>query len=160
MASLFYLPTDNNAIFKGNMPYNNSIKIPFITPLISEGGFAVVNEVDIQNRDTVQYFLTFDDVVSYFYFGKGLGSLTIQGTLFSDCENNFNGIPDLIAAISTVRGKETKIYFGSITFTCVLSAFTIRASAEEGLSNTMDFNLQLDIIGHQGFDSPKVTSLC
>src|SRR5579859_7439346 len=59
------------------------------TEEVSIGAF-IVSEVLFQNKDTIQYFLTFDDLVSYFYFGKGLGSMVISGSIISSCNGSWN----------------------------------------------------------------------
>jgi hypothetical protein len=158
-AVYYYLPTNSlvnrsgtpgaaASLFGKGFPVNTSIRIPFLNNLTSQNGFAIVTEVGMQNKETIQYFLTFDDVISYFHFGKGLGSITISGILFSDCSNNFTGVDIFNQTIANLRGTTQSITFGSRHFWCVLSAFTVRASAEEGMQNTMEFNLQMEIINH------------
>lgn len=149
MAAIFYTyATNNQTIFKSGMSVNNSVFIPFLNGLIGANGMLIVTEVTVQNRDTVQYFLTFDDLITYFYFGKGLGSMTISGMAFSDCNNYFGSLPTLTNAIGKIRGTTQYISFGNVTFSAVLSSFTLRSSSEPNAVNYIDFNLQFDVIDH------------
>lgn len=160
MAAIFYVPQNSGTVlFKNAMQVNTSINIPFLHALVGTNGFSVISEVTIQNRDTIQYFLTFDDFISYFYFGKGLGSITISGVMFSDCNAYFHGASILTNIISRIRGTTQQISFGNVVFDAVISQFTIRASADEGLNNAIDFNIQMDIINHS-LISPSFQPLC
>ena len=158
MAAIFYTPQNTgNVIFKNAMQINTSIQIPFLANLVGTNGFSVVTEVTIQNRDTIQYFLTFDDFISYFYFGKGLGSLSISGVLYSDCNAYFRGANILTNTISRIRGSTQLISFGNVIFAAVISNFTIRASSED--NNAVDYTIQMDIINHS-LVSPTFTPQC
>lgn len=164
MAAYYYtLKNSDSDVFHGNQVVHHGIVIPFLEDLINSNSMLIVNEVTIQNRDTVQYFLTFNDVVSWFYFGKGLGSLSISGLLLSKCDGDgagqFPGIQDLYNRIGTIRGKAQTIYFGGFSFTCVLSNYTFRANADEASVNMIDFNLQMEIVDHQ-IPGPSYNPTC
>lgn len=169
MAAIFLtLNPTNHTLFKSGMAINNSVQIPFLSSLIgqtnqvsqnAQTGILIVTEVQVQNRDTVQYFLTFDDVISYFYFGKGLGTLSISGMVFSDCNNYFGGLSSLTNQIGRIRGTTQAISFGNVVFSAVLSAFTLRSSSDVGSLNYIEFNLQMDIIDHS-LPPAHFTSAC
>lgn len=163
MAAYFYTFNNgnNNDVFHGNQTVHHGINIPFLETLINKDSMLIVNEVTIQNRDTVQYFLTFNDVVSWFYFGKGLGSLSVSGVVVAGCNNgrvtssdglsaadDFPGVQDLYNAIGNIRGKVQTILFGGFAFKCMLSSYTFRANADEATVNMIDFNLQMEIVDH------------
>ena len=173
MAAVYFgLPNNNNTSlsingtevsnggysFGSGFPVNTSIRIPFLNDLVSAGGLAIVTEVGMQNKETMQYFLTFDDVINYFHFGKGLGSFSISGLMFSDCSNNFIGVDTFNQTIANLRGSTQVITFGSRHFWCVMSSFTIRASAEEGMQNAMEFNLQMEIVNHDYYSNNNYPS--
>ena len=61
------------------------VRIPQIDSLIGTNGLAVYTNGTLQLSETLQYFLTFDDVVKYIHFGKGVGSVTVEGIMFSNC---------------------------------------------------------------------------
>jgi hypothetical protein len=160
MAAIFYIPTTNeNTLFKNNMQVNTAVSVPFLFDLVGPLGFLIVSEVTVQNRDTIQYFLTFDDLISYFYFGKGLGTISINGLMFSDCNGYFRGLNMFNNMISRIRGSVQNISFGNAVFSGVISAFTMRASADEGMNNAIEFNLQLDVIDHS-LVPPRFTPTC
>jgi hypothetical protein len=110
----------------------------------------------IQNRDTIQYFLTFDDLITYFYFGKGLGAMSISGIMFSNENNEFLGIAKLNNIISQNRGKSIEISFGNVLLVGVLSSSTFRVSGD---LNTVEFELHLDLIDHT-YTAPKFSPSC
>ena len=160
MAAIFYAPTTSGSgttLFRTGLQVNTAVHVPFLNSIIGTSGFAIVTEVTIQNRDTIQYFLTFDDLISYFYFGKGLGSISINGLMFSDCNGYFKGINMFNSMISNIRGTTQNISFGNAVFSGVISNFTVRVSAEE--ANSVEFNLQLDVIDHT-LTPPRFTSAC
>lgn len=150
MAAIFYqYSTDNTTIFKGGINVTENVTIGFLADLIGRRGMMIINEVAWQNRDTIQYFLTFDDLISYFYFGKGLGQVTITGSIFHDCENgnNWSGLDGLTRKLGEIRGtKLDNVRFGSVAFEAVMSSFTLRASADPQSIHSVDFVVQLDII--------------
>ena len=135
-------------LFGNGFPVNTSTRVPFLRNITSNKGFCIITEVGMQNKETIQYFMTFDDVISYFHFGKGLGTLTISGLMFSDVTNTFTGIDIFNQTVANLRGTTQSVTFGSRHFWCVLSNFTVRASAEEGMQNCIEFNLQFEIINH------------
>ena len=157
MAAVLFRPQPGaGTIFRGGFQVNTAIRAPFLNKLTNANtvdtsgkvsdSLVVITEVTIQNRDTIQYFLTFDDFISYYYFGKGLGSLSISGMILSDCSGYFSGAGALTSMIARIRGTTQVISFGNASFSAVISSFTIRAGDEN--PNMMDFNLQMDIINH------------
>jgi hypothetical protein len=146
MAAVFYKYAEkDNTIFKGSININENVHVGFLYDLVGPAG-VLINEVTVQHRDTIQYFLTFDDVINYFYFGKGLGSLNISGCILSDCNGNWPALHKLMNRIGSIRGKTVNVFIGGISFTAVLSSFTLRASADITSLHIVDFNFQLDII--------------
>jgi len=147
MAAIYFKPTaSNRTIFKSGFAANNSVYIPFLQNMIGSQGSLVVSEVTMQHHDTVQYFLTFDDFITYYYFGKGLGALSISGMIFSDCDGQFNSLNTLINQLSSIRGSVQAISFGNVAFNCVLNSFTIKASADPQSLHAIDFMVQMEII--------------
>lgn len=148
MAAIFYKYRDTgNTIFRASIPVAPNVYISFLDDMVGESGFMIINEVVWQHRDTVQYFLTFDDLISFFYFGKGLGTVNVSGTLFCDCNGNWFNLNQLLARIGGVRGRIVPgLSFANVMFDGVLSSFTVRASADPNNIHAVDFSLQFDII--------------
>lgn len=147
MAAIFYSPTQQpGTIFRSGVQVNTAIRVPFLDDLINSSGFAVITDVSVNNQDTVQFFMTFDDFISYFYFGKGLGDLTIRGNMFMDCSSNMPGLNRFYDKIADIRGTEVDVSCGNAVFTCVLVGFSTTTTAEP--TNITEFTLQLRIIDH------------
>ncbi len=145
MAAFFYDFGNGRDMFRNGLTINLAIRIPFLSDMLEEQAHAIITDVSIVNNDTVQYFLTFDDVISYFYFGKGLGTISIGGLILTDCENYQPGIDVFYNSISEVRGKPVTVSFGAYTFTGVISSFEANAESEFQSTN---FRVTLAIIDH------------
>jgi len=146
MAAIFYQYNPDKSIFKGGLHVNTTIRVPFLNALVGTNGLAIINEVSVSNSDTVQYFMSFDDLISYFYFGKGLGSITISGTMFTNCDGYAPGVDIFYNQIARFRGKEVPISFGNAVFTGVINSFQTSAQAEP--AGTIEFAIGLTIINH------------
>ena len=152
MAAVLFTATPNSStLFRSGLAVNNSVYIPFLSNMIAGSdafgnNLLIVTEVNMQHRDTIQYFLTFDDFISYYYFGKGLGTMSISGMVFSDCLGQFGSLSTLNNQLAGIRGTEQRIVFGNTVFVGVMSAFTLRASSEMSSIHSVDFNIQMDII--------------
>lgn len=148
MAAIFYSSTGPSTanIFKSGLQINTAVSIPFLNNLIGAAGYCAVSNVSINNQDTVQFFQTFDDFISYFYFGKALGDLVINGILVTDGDGNVPGLNAFYDKISNIRGERVLISFGNVVFTCVLVGFSTTAITEP--ADITDFTLQLKIIDH------------
>lgn len=156
MAAIFYSPTFGRDVFRDGIQANTSVRVPFLNSLVGSSGFSIITDVSIQNSDTVQFFLTFDDLISYFYFGKGLGAITINGIMFTDCNGNVPGADVFYGQISRFRGVPVDISFGSAVFTGIISSFTTNSESE---FQTTSFSIALTIIDHS-LQSATFTPLC
>lgn len=160
MAAIYFKPTPTaRTVFKSGFAVNNSIYIPFLSNLVGPGGSLIVTEVTLQHNDSVQYFLTFDDFINYYYFGKALGSISITGMLFSDCSGDFRSLNTLMARLASIRGTTQKISFGNTTFTGVMSTFTLKASSDASSIQALDFMVQLSVIDNS-MPPAQFTSAC
>jgi hypothetical protein len=122
------------------------IKIPKVDDVISQAGLAIYTDVTLQLGETIQYFLTFDDVIKFIHFGKGVGNVVANGILFSDCKSNIVGLPKILSAIRGLRGQETQVLIGSETFTSILSSASINITGEP---DTMaNFQVVFSVVNH------------
>ena len=104
-------------------------------------------DVTLQLGETLQYFLTFDDVIKFIHFGKGLGNVTANGILYSNCESDIVGLPKLLGAIGDLRGKETSIVIGGKVFVSVLSSASVSIMGEP---DTMaNFQVVFSVVNHE-----------
>jgi hypothetical protein len=123
------------------------IKIPSIDDILGKSGLALYTDVTLQLGETLQYFLTFDDVIKFIHFGKGLGNVTANGILYSNCESDIVGLPKLLSAIGDLRGKETSIVIGGKVFVSVLSSASVSIMGEP---DTMaNFQVVFSVVNHE-----------
>lgn len=149
-AILYYIDAANDtSVFKESFPVVTDVRIPFLDSVTGSSFpdlLTIVSKVGMQNSETIQYFLTFDDVISYFYFGKGMGSLEIAGMMFGNSNDMYPGLRTLFdKVIGKNRGKKLPVSFGSFVFYGVIDRHTLSVDAETGIA---DFSLGLSIIDH------------
>src|SRR5574343_108699 len=99
MGAIFFKPNESKGVFRGNFPVNYFVDCKQLNSLFSntaaESYFTVVTDLGIENNETIQFFLSFDDFINYFYFGKGIGSIALSGMIFTDCVGNMPGLNNL-----------------------------------------------------------------
>lgn len=148
MAAIFYNLSQNNAVFKAGFPVVSPVMISFFKDNAFQDMMAIITNVSLQNNETLQFFLSFDDLISYMYFGKGLGMATINGMLFSDCDGALPGLDNkestsLFDTISSIRGKPVVISYGHVSFTGILVSYNINTLAEPDVMADFQLNIQL-----------------
>ena len=119
MAAIFYTsPINNQTIFKNGMSINNSLSLPFMNNILGGSGMLIITEVTMQHRETVQYFLTFDDFISYYYFGRGLGSS--PPSVAEANANRDRGVDNSSSAalLHGRGGHEYKYYNNEVIYVC------------------------------------------
>ena len=158
MAAIFYKPLVGTEFFKGDLHLVSSVYVDFLQNFIGSDSLAIVTQVGIQNSDTIQYIMTFDDVINFFYFGKGMGSITISGMLLS------NGNGELPGAyrfhndvIGSARGKRVKVSMGNTVFVGVISNFGINVIADP---NVAEFTISLSVVNHNIPNPVNAVSNC
>ena len=161
MAAIYYDVSNEQNIFRSNVKAPQVVEIDFLNNLIEtdfKDAMLVLNSVEVSNNEVVQFFMTFDDVVDYFYFGKGVGQISISGSIFStldsSCAESMNGIRKFYEAVGAVRGTPVKVSFiqGPV-FIGVITGFRTATSAEPML--VMEFNISISITDQTGFEPPK-----
>ena len=181
----YYFTNNGNDVFK-MVPIVSNVNLQFLSNFVNNSatpfvdsfstgspGALIISEVLFQNKDTIQYFLTFDDLITYFYFGKGLGSMSISGSIIADCQGNWSLLNSFMAYLGTLRGKQIgnvydglnasnntgSLSIGGVSFVGVLSSFTVKSNTDPNSLNVVDFSLNLDIID-SSFVKPTSTGLC
>lgn len=147
MAAIFY-EDKGEAMFRPGVAVQSFIKVQFLDKLLGDDrkkAMLVLSSVEIQSNEVVQVFMTFDDVVKYFYFGKGVGQLNITGTIYStfdkDCKEEMSGTDMLYEAVDAVRGTLVKVSLGKVTFSGVISNFRTSTSAEPTLATEFSITI-------------------
>jgi hypothetical protein len=110
---------------------------------MGNAGLAIYDTVSYQLNETIQYFLTFDDVVKFIHFGKGVGSLVANGLMFSDCDGEIIGLKKFEKAITDLRGKEQKITIGSAEFTAIMTSVQITITSDPDTMAHFTFNFSI-----------------
>jgi len=146
MAAIFYTSSDND-IFRGNIPFKSPINISIMSNFLGNSeNVSIITELSIQTSETLQYFLTFDDVIHYLFFGKGVGNINIAGILFSDCSGSLPGLGGFYNSIGSMRGNPTTVSIGNVVFKGIISSANVTVLSEP---DTMaQFQIQLAMIDH------------
>lgn len=146
MAATF-LTLGKKDLFKSGGSADAMISIPAVDEIVTKSGLAVYNTVSIQLGETIQYFLTFDDVIKYIHFGKGVGSVTAEGTLYSTCTGNLPGLNKVAQAISTLRGRTLIIKIGAIVAAAVMTSAQVTVMGDPDTMGQFVFNFA--VVNHQ-----------
>lgn len=142
-----FVTVQGGDIFKGVPGISHLIKVPKIDDILGQSGLALYTQVSVQLGETLQYFLTFDDVIKFIHFGKGLGNIVADGIMFSERNGDLPGLPQFFQAFSSLRGKKETITVGGEAFTVVIASASITAIGEP---DTMAyFQAVFSIVDHQ-----------
>lgn len=144
-ATFFNLSKDD--IFKsGGGGAQHLVSIPQVDNIVGNEGLAVYNTVSVTLNETIQYFLTFDDVIKFIHFGKGVGSVNVEGTMYCTCDGSLPGLTKFSIAASKLRGKQQSIAIGSTIVSAVLTQCTVAVVSEP---DTMaNFSFLFSIVNH------------
>jgi len=143
MAALFY-NFQGNSVFKNGIGSGNLMFCSDLDEFSSDSGnVSIVTDISVRVQDTIQIFQSFDDFIHYYYFGKGVGSITINIMLFQDTSNSAPGISKLLSKLGEKRGKTMDISVGNVAFTGVLSDFTINVVSEPETHYIASINLAM-----------------
>jgi hypothetical protein len=103
-------------LFKSGGGSDHLISISGVNDIVGDSGLAIYNSVSVRLNETIQYFLTFDDVIKAIHFGKGVGSILAEGTMFSTCSGDVPGMSKFSSAFTNLRGKVTQATIGGMAF--------------------------------------------
>jgi hypothetical protein len=136
-----------NDMFKNAGAGEHIIKIPSVDDIVAaNAGIAMYNTVSAKLSETIQYFLTFDDVTKVIHFGKAVGSLNVEGTLFSTCSGEIPGMSKFSAAFYALRGNVVDAVIGNISVKIIMSDAQVTIV---GHPDTLaDFSFQFSIVDH------------
>lgn len=112
----------------------------------STGTLAIITDVAISARETVQFFQSFDDLISFYFFGKGLGAISLNLMFFLDCSgkspgSSAPGLDRLMTLLGSIRGTLTDFSVGSVTFSGVVTDFTVQVASEPETHYLVNINL-------------------
>jgi hypothetical protein len=143
MAALFYN-------FSGDSMFKNGIGsggLMFCSDLDdfsgSSSNMSIVTDISVRVQDTIQFFQSFDDFIHYYYFGKGVGSITVNLLFFQDTSNSAPGVSKILQKLGEKRGKTTEVSLGNVAFTGVLTDFTLTAMSEPETHYAVSINFAM-----------------
>jgi hypothetical protein len=105
--SINYIP-DRDIFLKG-IKFKSPVG-HFLSDL--EEQLAIITSVSASTSETTQFFLTFDDIINYIHFGRGLGSIRISGIAFLTCDGDMPGLRSFFKKIGSKRGKVVSVSLG------------------------------------------------
>jgi len=122
------------------------VSIPGVDGIVS-GGLAVYDSVSMQIGDTIQYFLTFDDAIKFIFFGKGVGSVTAEGTMYCTCNGSIPALSQWAGAVGKTRGKAVSISVGGAVVQGILTSAQVNVMSEPDTMAKFIFNFA--VVDHQ-----------
>jgi hypothetical protein len=117
------------------------VTVPKVDEIISsKGNLAIYDSVSVQINDTIQFFLTFDDIVKYVFFGKGIGSVVAEGTMYSACEGGVPGLKACASAVGGLRGEPVDVSLGGFAVSAILTSAQVSVISEPDIMGKFVFN--------------------
>ncbi len=159
MAALFH-KFSSDQIFKNSVGNGTLAICSALDQFNSDpSNVSIITDVSVRATDTIQFFQSFDDLIHYYYFGKGLGNISFNMMLFQSCGGaDAPGVPKLLAALGQMRGQETQVSVGNIVFVGVLTDFTLSIQSEPETHYIV--NINLGMIDHQLSSPPPADTSC
>jgi hypothetical protein len=117
------------------------VTVPSVDDIVSsQGNLAIYDSVSVQVNDTIQFFLTFDDIVKYVFFGKGIGSVVAEGTMYSACEGGIPGLRACASAVGQLRGQKVDVSLGGFAVSAILTSAQVTVISEPDIMGRFVFN--------------------
>ena len=135
--------TNPNDIFFSGGTVDHLVSIPAVDNLVGKTYLAMYNSVGLRLSETIQYFLTFDDVIKTIHFGKGLGSISVEGTMFCDHSGNVPGLAKFSEAFRALRGKIKTLTIGPTVFTVIVTDAQLQLIGDPDTQANFTFNFAI-----------------
>jgi len=142
MAAIFYTYS-NNDVFMKNIPVA-PVEVDYLLNIEGQDNMIIFTEVSITTTETNQIFLTFDDIITYFHFGKGVGSINLSGLMFCNCSGDMPGVSNFYTAISQARGQKTNVSLGNDFFTGIIQSTSASVTSEP--TTMIQFTIAMSMI--------------
>lgn len=154
MAALF-IKYGNNGMLKHSVGSSTApASISCFTELINNPRrySCIITDIGISTNDIIQFFPTFDDFIHHYYFGKGVGNMSVRGILFANCTDNaFLGLDILLSALGKSRGEIVTCIMNGHFFKGVLLDCSLAMVSEP--ETHIQFTVNFAVIDH-GMPSP------
>jgi hypothetical protein len=129
-----YIPGDSSSL----------VNIENLDDLVNnEGALAIYTDIAISTSEITQFFPTFDDIIHFLHFGKGLGNITVNGILFSDCTHGIPGLTPFYQAFQSMRGKKVAVSMGGISFYANVTTSNCTISGEPDTMAQWQVSMQI-----------------
>lgn len=159
MGAIFYSYGKNGMLKNSVGPYAEPAKIDFLKGLVSGDNLAIITQVGIQLNETIQFFMTFDDFIHYYWFGKGLGTISLSGFLFGKCDSaEIPGASVLLNKVGQNRGQLTTCSFAGFAFKGVVLDCNITLIAEP--ETHAAFSINIAMTEHNLQSPPRKAPAC
>jgi hypothetical protein len=129
----------------GKAPPN--LSIPAVDSIVQPNVIAMYDSIGVQFGETCQFFLAFDDVIKFIHFGKALGSVQVEGTMYANCDYELPAFSKYKEAFSKLRGLPIDIQVYDVTMKAVMvtSAITVIGDPD----TLAKFSFQFSVVNHQ-----------
>lgn len=144
MAAYLYTYNNGKDIFGSNISYNSPVSTIFDT---DGSDLGIITSVAGSINESIQYFLTFDDIIHYLHLGRGVGSLTVQGISYPTCGYSYPALKQFFDKVGSNRGKEVTVSFvGGGAFSGPITSASFSASSEG--ETVCNFAVQIAVVSH------------
>jgi hypothetical protein len=123
------------------------VSIQEIDSVISASNLAMYTSIAISVNQTVQYLLTFGDMIRYINFGRGLGSVTINGILFCNCQSRITAGQSFYSTVNPLRG--TVVNVSMLGYACRAVLVNVNTELVAEPDTMVNFSIQLNIVSDQ-----------
>lgn len=141
-----YFALQRGDMFKNAGNAQHLVKIPEIDAVMGAGALALYTSVSLRLGETIQYFLTFDDVIKFIHFGKGVGTLSVEGLLLCDIDGDLPGIHKYYKAIGKLRGESVTATVGPVTMTVVMT--DVQNTIMSDPDTMSQFTVNFSVVNH------------
>jgi len=146
MAAVFVnFSSSKTDLFKfGGSGATGLVQIAALDELINKANLAIYTGVSVSINQTVQYLLTFGDIIRFINFGKGLGSITITGIIFTGCDSKFSKNANFFKTLAPLRGQALAV--SMLGYACKAVLISVNAELVAEPDTMLNFSLTFNIV--------------
>jgi len=125
----------------------SGLVIPKVDEVVKPDVIAMYDSVGTQLGEVCQFFLAFDDVIKFIHFGKALGNIQIEGTMYANCDYGIPAFPKYKDAFSALRGIPQTIQVYDVVMEAVMTSSSVTVIGDP--DTLAKFSFQFAVIDHQ-----------
>jgi hypothetical protein len=134
-------------LFKSGGTAPPNLKIPEVDNIVEPEVIAMYDSVGAQFGETCQFFLAFDDVIKFIHFGKALGNIQVEGTMYANCDYELPAFNKYKDAFSALRGKPIEVQIYDVTVKAVMTGSSVTVIGDP--DTLAKFSFQFAVVDHQ-----------